>query len=129
MPVLGLLFLKYAYGRYKKVEAELLKNRPSRGGVVMPVTAQDFRAKSALFLPREAQYDYLLNLPENIAAANIVDEEGRHLSSLGDAVNYAMRLIEQQSDQLKGVLPDTYNIFQNDTLSDLLRIFNNDKLE
>lgn len=129
MPVLGLLFLKYAYGRYKKVEAELLKNRPSRGGVVMPVTAQDFRAKSALFLPREAQYDYLLNLPENIAAANIVDEEGRHLSSLGDAVNYAMRLIEQQSDQLKGVLPDTYNIFQNETLSDLLRIFNNDKLE
>lgn len=129
MPVLGLLFLKYAYGRYKKVEAELLKNRPSRGGVVMPVTAQDFRAKSALFLPREAQYDYLLNLPENIAAANIVDEEGRHLSSLGDAVNYAMRLIEQQSEQLKGVLPDTYNIFQNDTLSDLLRIFNNDKLE
>lgn len=129
MPVLGLLFLKYAYGRYKKVEAELLKNRPSRGGVVMPVTAQDFRAKSALFLPREAQYDYLLNLPENIAAANIVDEEGRHLSSLGDAVNYAMRLIEQQSDQLKGVLPDTYNIFQNDTLSDLLRIFNTDKLE
>lgn len=129
MPVLGLLFLKYAYGRYKKVEAELLKNRPSRGGVVMPVTAQDFRAKSALFLPREAQYDYLLNLPENIAAANIVDEEGRHLSSLGDSVNYAMRLIEQQSEQLKGVLPDTYNIFQNDTLSDLLRIFNNDKLE
>lgn len=28
MPVLGLLFLKYAYGRYKKVEAELMKNRP-----------------------------------------------------------------------------------------------------
>lgn len=129
MPVLGLLFLKYAYGRYKKVEAELLKNRPSRGGVVMPITAQDFKAKSALFLPREAQYDYLVNLPENIAAANIVDEEGRQLSSLGDAVNYAMRLIEQQSEQLKGVLPDTYEIFQNDTLGDLLRIFNNDKLE
>ena len=95
MPVLGLLFLKYAYGRYKRVEVELMKNRPSRGGVKMPVTAQDFRAKSALYLPREAQYDYLLNLPGNIASANIVDEQKRQLTSLGDVVNYAMRLIEQ----------------------------------
>lgn len=101
MPVLDLLFLKYAYGRYKRVDAELMKNRPSRGGVKMPVTAQDFRAKSALFLPREAQYDYLLNLPGNIVPANIVDEQNRQLTSLGDVVNYAMRLIEQQTDQLK----------------------------
>ncbi|MCD8393327.1 MAG: type I restriction-modification system subunit M [Bacteroidales bacterium] len=129
MPVLGLLFLKYAYGRYKKVEAELMKNRPMRHGVAMPITAQDFRAKSALYLPREAQYDYLLNLPHDIASANIVDEEGRQLSKLGDVVNYAMRLIEEQSDQLKGVLPDTYNIFQDETLFDLLRTFNNDRLE
>jgi len=129
MPVLGLLFLKYAYGRYKKVEAELMKNRPSRGGVKMPVTALDFRAKSALYLPREAQYDYLLNLPGNIASANIVDEQNRQLTSLGDVVNYAMRLIEQQTDQLKGILPDTYNIINDEVLAKLLRIFNNDKLE
>lgn len=129
MPVLGLLFLKYAYGRYKRVEAELMKNRPSRGGVKMPVTAQDFRAKSALFLPREAQYDYLLNLPGNIASANIVDEQNRKLTSLGDVVNFAMRLIEQQTDQLKGILPDTYNIINDEVLAKLLRIFNNDKLE
>ena len=30
MPVLGLLFLRYAYSRYKKVEAEILKDRPVR---------------------------------------------------------------------------------------------------
>lgn len=129
MPVLGLLFLKYAYGRYKKVEAEILKNRPSRNGRVMPITAQDFQAKSALFLPREAQYDYLVNLPSDIASANIRDEENRQLSKLGDVVNYAMRLIEKQSEQLKGVLPNTYDIFSNEILADLLRIFNNDKLE
>lgn len=129
MPVLGLLFLKYAYGRYKRVEVELMKNRPSRGGVKMPVTAQDFRAKSALYLPREAQYDYLLNLPGNIASANIVDEQKRQLTCLGDVVNYAMRLIEQQTDQLKGILPDTYNIINDEVLAKLLRIFNNDKLE
>ena len=35
MPVLGLIFLRYAYSRYKMVETEILKNRPSRGGRVM----------------------------------------------------------------------------------------------
>ncbi len=129
MPVLGLLFLKYAYGRFKRVEAELLKNRPSRYGRVLPVTQQDFQAKSALFLPKEAQYDYLVNLPANITSANICDDEGRQLSKLGDVVNYAMRLIEQQSEHLKGILPKTYDIFSNEILAQLLRIFNNDKLD
>lgn len=36
MPVLGLIFLRYAYSRYKMVEAELLKGRPTRGGRLMP---------------------------------------------------------------------------------------------
>ena len=71
MPVLALLFLRYAYSRYKMVEAEILENRPSRGGRVMPVEPSDFTAKSALYLPREAQFDYLVNLPDNIVAAGI----------------------------------------------------------
>ena len=62
MPVLALIFLRYAYSRFKMVEAELMKNRPSRGGRVMPIEANDFAAKSALYLPREAQCDYLVNL-------------------------------------------------------------------
>ena len=37
MPVLALLFLRYAYSRYKMVEAEILQGRPMRGGRVMPV--------------------------------------------------------------------------------------------
>ncbi|MDD6496292.1 MAG: type I restriction-modification system subunit M N-terminal domain-containing protein, partial [Prevotella stercorea] len=65
MPVLALLFLRYAYSRFKMVEAELLKNRPSRGGRVMPVEPSDFAAKSALYLPREAQFDYLVNLSDD----------------------------------------------------------------
>ena len=47
MPVLGLLFLRYAYSRFKKVEAEILKDRPVRNGRVMPVEAQDFAAKQS----------------------------------------------------------------------------------
>ena len=45
MPVLALLFLRYAYSRFKMVEAEILQNRPSRGGRVMPVEPSDFEAK------------------------------------------------------------------------------------
>lgn len=129
MPVLGLIFLRYAYSRYKMVEAEILKGRPSRGGRVMPVEASDFAAKSALYLPKEAQYDYLLNLPEDISAAGLVNKDGHNMNSLGEVVNNAMQLIEDQSEQLVGVLPKSYTDFSDEILSELLRIFNNSALD
>ena len=111
MPVLGLIFLRYAYSRFKYVETEILKNRPMRRGRVLPVEAADFQTKSAIFLPEEARYEYLLNLPDN--------------ADMGQAINHAMELIEGQSAQLKGILPKNYTILQNDLLRELLRIFNN----
>ena len=129
MPVLGLIFLRYAYSRFKMVEAEILKNRPSRGGRVMPVEASDFAAKSALFLPKEAQYDYLVNLPENIASAGLKNKDGHPMNSLGEVVNNAMQLIEEQSEQLTGVLPKSYTDFSDEILAELLRIFNNSALD
>ena len=115
MPVLALLFLRYAYSRFKMVEGELLKNRPSRGGRLMPVEPSDFAAKSALYLPREAQFDYLVNLSDD--------------QPLGEAVNHAMTLVEEQSEQLTGILPKTYTMFADDLLRELLRIFNNKTLD
>ena len=115
MPVLGLIFLRYAFGRFKLVEAEILKDRPVRRGRVLPVEASDFAEKSALFLPPEARYDYLVNLPES--------------ADIGKAVNTAMELIEAQSEQLVGVLPKDYTMFTNEILSELLRIFNNSALD
>lgn len=129
MPVLGLIFLRYAYSRYKMVEREILQGRPSRGGRVMPVEASDFAAKSALYLPKEAQYDYLLNLPDNISAAGLVAKDGHSMTSLGEVVNNAMQLIEDHSDQLVGVLPNSYTDFSDEILSELLRIFNNAALD
>ena len=129
MPVLALLFLRYAYSRFKMVEAEILQNRPSRGGRVMPVEPSDFEAKSALYLPREAQYDYLVNLPANITDAGLKTKDGKDINSLGEAVNYAMQLVESQSEQLTGVLPKSYTMFADDLLSDLLRIFNNKTID
>lgn len=129
MPVLGLIFLRYAYSRFKKVEAQILKGRPSRGGRVMPVEASDFAAKSALFLPKEAQYSYLLGLPEDIKAADLCNKDGHKMNSLGEVVNNAMQLIEDQSEQLTGVLPKSYTDFSDEILSELLRIFNNSALD
>lgn len=129
MPVLGLLFLRYAYGRFKKVEAELLKNRPSRGGRVLPIEASDFVSKSALFLPKEAQFDYLVNLPTNITSAKLKNVHGQPLNSLGEVVNNAMELVEAQSEKLKGVLPKTYTDFKDELLFELLRTFNNNALD
>lgn len=111
MPVLGLIFLRYAYSRFQFVEADILKDRPMRGGKVVPVEADDFKTKSAIFLPEEARYDYLLNLPDN--------------EDMGQAINHAMELIEEQSAQLKGILPKNYTILKNDLLRELLRIFSN----
>lgn len=129
MPVLGLIFLRYAYSRFKMVEAEILKDRPMRNGRVLPVEASDFAEKSALFLPREAQYSYLVNLPANISAQNILSADGHIMNSLGEAVNNAMGLVEAQSEQLSGVLPKDYTIFSDELLFELLRVFNNDALD
>lgn len=114
MPVLGLIFLRYAYSRFKYVEAEILKDRPVRNGRVLSVESSDFKQKSAIFLPEKARYDYLLNLPDD--------------ADCGKAVNEAMELIEAESTQLKGILPKTYTSFRNDLLKELLRIFNNSAL-
>ena len=115
MPVLGLIYLRYAFTRFKYVEAEILKDRPSRNGVKLPVESSDFKSKSAIFLPENARYDYLLNLPKD--------------KNLGEAVDKAMEAIEKECPDLSGILPKNYQtIFKNDLLKDLLRLFNNDAL-
>ena len=129
MPVLALLFLRYAYSRFKMVEKEILANRPSRGGRLIPVEASDFKAKSALFLPAEAQFDYLINLPDNITDAHLKTKEGKPINSFGEAINNAMSLIEEQSEQLLGILPKNYTIFSDGLLRELFRIFNNKTID
>ena len=115
MPVPGLIYLRYAFTRFKYVEAEILKDRPSRNGVKLPVESSDFKSKSAIFLPENARYDYLLNLPKD--------------KNLGEAVDKAMEAIEKECPDLSGILPKNYQtIFKNDLLKDLLRLFNNDAL-
>ena len=115
MPVLGLIFLRHAYNRFLVAKDKIEETLPSRGGVKRPIRKEDFESQSAIFLPEEARYDYLLNL-----------EEGK---DIGAAINDAMISIEKEYDNLQGSLPKNYNIFDNDLLAELLKIFNREQLK
>jgi type I restriction enzyme M protein len=106
-PLLGLIFLRFAEARFKAQREKLL----AKGGSARRDNPADdpdaYLAQGILFLPPEAQYEYLLTLPE---AADI-----------GEKVNAAMRAIEQHNPKLSGVLPMTYNIFTGTLLKELLK--------
>lgn len=128
MPVLGLIFLRYAETRYNMAKAEILKEHPVRPGREFKLRPEHFQSKSALFLEQQAQYSYLLNLPEDVKAAGLTDKNGKEITSLGEALDNAMCLLEAESKQLEGVMPKTYHTFANSLLSDLLRNFDNELL-
>jgi type I restriction enzyme M protein len=116
MPVLGLIFLRHAYNRFQKVQLEVEKTLPShpqRGK--RPLTKKDFEEQNSMFLPEKAQFDYLVSLPES--------------ADIGEAIDNAMKLIEDEYDNLKGVLPKNFSIFSKDLLRELLRIFNKEVLQ
>jgi type I restriction enzyme M protein len=114
-PVLGLIFLRFADARFgaqltklSKLEAATAgaSSRSSRRG--SRVEEPDaYHAEGILYLPAEARFDYLLDLPE---AENI-----------GAKVNAAMLAVEKQNPQLSGILPKTYNLFTSTLLKGLLK--------
>jgi len=116
MPVLGLIFLRHAFNRFQKVKIEVgkgLPTHPQRGQ--RPLTKKDFEEKNSMFLPEKSQFEYLVSLPES--------------EDIGEAIDNAMKLIEDEYDNLKGVLPKNYSIFSKDLLKELLRIFNKEVLQ
>lgn len=104
VPVLGLVFLRYA--DHKFTEAE--KGMPASSGR-RKVGKADYQAKGVLYLPEKARFGYLLNLPE---AADI-----------GKAINDGMKAIEAENEDLKDVLPKTYNALEKTLLVSLLKNF------
>lgn len=115
MPVLGLIFLRYAWGRFRRADAQIDEERARIEGRKPPKAPQDYTAKGAMFIPEEARYDYLLNLPAQ--------------ADTGRAVNAAMDAIAKLNPSLAGVLPNTYTELGNDLLASVIRIFNNPALD
>lgn len=108
VPVLGLIFLRYADFKFtnaKTIIEKELKESNSR----QKISKLHFHAKGIVYLPEEAQYSYLLNLPEK--------------EPIGKHINYAMKKIEEENTNLKDVLPKTYTQFENDVLWALLKNF------
>jgi type I restriction enzyme M protein len=104
-PILGLIFLAYAEHRFEAVRPELETKATAR----RPVTPDDYRAKSVLYISEEARLSYLVHLPE--------DED------LGEALDTAMRLVETHNPELKGVLPRGYQRLPKSTITGMLRLF------
>jgi type I restriction enzyme M protein len=104
-PVLGLIFLAYAEHRFEQLHPELEAKATAR----RPVTADDYRSRSVLYVPDEARLSYLVHLPEG--------------HDLAAAVDTAMRLVETHNPELKDVLPRGYQRLEKSTLVELLRLF------
>ncbi len=116
MPVLGLIFLRHAFNRFEKAKLEVEKTlpiHPQRGR--RPINKKDFEELNAMFLPEQSQFEYLASLPES--------------ADIGEAIDNAMKLIENEYENLKGVLPKNFSIFSKDLLRELLRIFNKEVLK
>lgn len=106
VPVLGLIFLRYADHKFSAVEAELTGQSTGR----RKIGPADYQARGVMYLPPDARFSSLLNLPEG--------------SNIGQAINDAMRSIETDNPDLNDVLPKTYNRLENSALSELLKLLN-----
>ncbi len=109
MPVLGLIFLRYADHKFEQAEQELSGKTTSRRRAIGKA---DYEARGVLFLRTEARFANLLKLPEG--------------ANIGAAINAAMKAIEEENEDLRGVLPQNYTAFDNSLLVSLLKTLNFD---
>jgi len=108
VPVLGLIFLRFADYKFGLAQKELAASAKQQGSR-RTISKIDFQARGVIYIPDSARYSYLLELPEG--------------ENIGKAINEAMKAIEIENQELKDVLPKTYTRLENDTLIALLRTF------
>jgi type I restriction enzyme M protein len=104
VPVLGLIFLRYADHKFREADRKMPASSGRR-----KIGKADYQAQGVLYLPEKARLGYLLNLPEG--------------SDIGKAINEAMKAIEADNEDLKDVLPKTYNSLEKNLLVSLLKNF------
>lgn len=109
IPVLGLIFLRYADFKFTLAEKQLAEeeNHTPRRRSLSKI---DYQARGVMYIPNESRWSKLMQLPEG--------------ENIGKAINDAMRAIEAENDDLKDVLPKTYNRLDNHVLFNLLKNFN-----
>lgn len=115
-PILGLIFLRFADSKYSKYEAEILAEyNKTKGSRTENQLHEIATVKCGFFLPDNARYEYLLNLPEEVDLALKIKE--------------AMIEIEKYSPDLLGVLPkdEYYTISSSEDKSLLKKLMKNFK--
>ena len=102
-PILGLIFLRFASECFKKATAEILAERPEG----YEITDDDYLERGALIIPQDAQFDKLLNMPEE--------------TDMSKTLNEAMSTIEEKNENLKGSLPRSFPRLTTDNIFALLK--------
>ena len=106
IPVLGLIFLRFADAKFSHAQQQIGKQGKWRRRSTSD--KERYQAMGVLYLPEEARFENLLDLPEG--------------ENIGQAINDAMRAIEAENPDLKDVLPKTYNRLENRILVELLKM-------
>ncbi len=104
VPVLGLIFLRYADHKFSQAEKEF----EGKGTGRKKIGKSDYQALGVLYLPDEALFNNLLALPEG--------------ENIGKAINAAMKAVEAENPDLKDVLPKSYNRLDNASIVELLKL-------
>lgn len=116
IPVLGLIFLKFADAKYAQYEDEIMQEYEAlKGGRREKKIEEIAIEKCGFYLPKQSRFSYLLHLNEEEDIAN--------------KIKRAMEGIEEYSPEFVGVLPkDNYHNLNaednNKILNRLLRNFN-----
>jgi type I restriction enzyme M protein len=91
-PVLGLIFLKFADNNYRRHEANIIAEYQKLKGTRRERKLSDIAIeRCGFYLPDQARYEHLLNLPEE--------------RDIAKALKEAMKAIEEYKPELEGVLP------------------------
>lgn len=116
-PILGLIFLRFASIRYNRIKHEIeAVLKAQKGSRMQQSEAEIAIAKCGFYLPKEAQYDYLLALPEE--------------EDIAKAIKHAMEEIEKYKPELLDSLPkdEYFKLYSPDDRTlpkSLLKIFAN----
>jgi type I restriction enzyme M protein len=107
-PVLGLIFLKFADIRFTRATEEIKKEgrTPNK---------DRYHAKRVIYLPKDTNYEFLLHQSEN--------------ANIGKLLNGAMDKVEENNEDLRGILPRDFQLVEKEVLFDLIRSFNNIPME
>jgi type I restriction enzyme M protein len=116
-PILGLIFLRFASIRYNRIKPEIESVlKAQKGSRMQQNEAEIAIAKCGFYLPKEAQYEYLLALPEE--------------EDIAKAIKHAMEEIEKYKPELLDSLPkdEYFKLYSPDDRTlpkSLLKIFAN----